>query len=162
MLHASAVAVDGLAYLFTAPSGTGTSTHTAQWLQLFQGRASIINDDKPALRWIGGQLCACGTPFSGKTAQSRNICLPAAGICILERGQDNRIQAVTARQAIPVLYEQTIHTLRAQDMERLLAMLQSAAEAVPLYRMQCTIGVEAAQTAYAAMSQNGQRKKTEV
>ena len=162
MLHASAVAVDGRAYLFTAPSGTGKSTHTAQWLQLFQGRAAIINDDKPALRWIGGQLCACGTPFSGKTAQSRNICLPAAGICILERGQANRIQAVTARQAIPVLYEQTIHTLRAQDMERLLAMLQSAAEAVPLYRMQCTIGVEAAQTAYAAMSQNGQQRKTEV
>jgi hypothetical protein len=162
MLHSSAVAVDDRAYLFTAPSGTGKSTHTSQWLQLFQNRALIINDDKPALRWIDKQLCACGTPFSGKTAQSRNVCIPVAGICILERGKTNQIKSITAKQAIPILYEQTIHSLRAQKMEQLLAMLQSVVEAIPLYRMRCTIGVEAARTAYEGMSQSGQRRKTEV
>ena len=32
LLHASAVVVDDRAYLFTANSGTGKSTHTALWL----------------------------------------------------------------------------------------------------------------------------------
>lgn len=50
MIHASAVAVDGKAYLFSAPCGTGKSTHTKQWQKYFGAeRAVIINDDKPVL-----------------------------------------------------------------------------------------------------------------
>lgn len=51
MLHASAVAADGEAYLFSAPSGTGKSTHTALWQELLgKDKVLIINDDKPAIR----------------------------------------------------------------------------------------------------------------
>ena len=39
LLHASAVVVDGEAYLFTAPSGTGKSTHTGLWLEYFKDKA---------------------------------------------------------------------------------------------------------------------------
>ena len=49
VLHASAVAVDGNAYLFSARSGTGKSTHTSLWLDHFKDRALIINDDKPCI-----------------------------------------------------------------------------------------------------------------
>lgn len=152
MLHASAVALDGRAYLFTAHSGTGKSTHTAQWLKLFGERAAILNDDKPALRWIGGQLCACGTPFSGKTPLSQNRCVPVGGICLLERGSQNRIWRISPREAVAFLFDQTIHSLYQQDMERLLGVLQSVLEAAPLYRMQCTIGTDAARTAHQAMA----------
>ena len=58
LLHASAVMVDGKAYLFTAPSGTGKSTHTRLWLQQFGERAAILNDDKPALRFENGKWYA--------------------------------------------------------------------------------------------------------
>ena len=54
MLHASAVAFDDEAYLFAAPSGTGKSTHTQKWTEVFDG-AEIINDDKPAVRKIDGK-----------------------------------------------------------------------------------------------------------
>ena len=50
LFHCSAVAVDGKAYLFTAASGTGKSTHTRMWRQHFGGRAVMVNDDKPILR----------------------------------------------------------------------------------------------------------------
>lgn len=57
-LHASAVALDGAAYLFSADSGTGKSTHTGLWMDCFgQERAQIINDDKPAV--IQGQYLLC-------------------------------------------------------------------------------------------------------
>ena len=54
MLHSSAVVVDGRAYLFTASSGTGKSTHTKLWLELFGEKAYILNDDKPAVRLEDG------------------------------------------------------------------------------------------------------------
>ena len=50
MLHSSGVVVDGYAYLFSANSGTGKSTHTGLWLEHFKDKAYIINDDKPVLK----------------------------------------------------------------------------------------------------------------
>ena len=56
MLHASAVEVDGKAYLFSASSGTGKSTHTKLWQEYFgYDKALIINDDKPALKFEAGK-----------------------------------------------------------------------------------------------------------
>ena len=50
LMHGSVVAVDGVAYLFTAKSGTGKSTHTKFWRELFGERAVMVNDDKPLLK----------------------------------------------------------------------------------------------------------------
>lgn len=48
--HSSALMFDGKAYIFSAPSGTGKSTHTALWQRHFGGRVQMINDDKPIIR----------------------------------------------------------------------------------------------------------------
>ena len=66
LLHSSCVVVDGVAYAFSADSGTGKSTHTALWLKHFGDRAYMLNDDKPAIRLVGDRVYACGTPWSGK------------------------------------------------------------------------------------------------
>lgn len=63
MVHSSCVVVDGRAYLFSAPSGTGKSTHTALWLKKLGDRAFILNDDKPAVRYEDGTFYAYGTPW---------------------------------------------------------------------------------------------------
>ena len=81
-LHASAIEVDGCAYLFSGPSGVGKSTHTGLW-QSFLPQACIINDDKPALRRIDGTWYAYGTPGCGKDGINQNKKLPLAGICFL-------------------------------------------------------------------------------
>ena len=62
LLHASAVALDNYAYLFSAPCGTGKSTHVDLWIKKFGERAFIINDDKPAIRIINNTIYAFGTP----------------------------------------------------------------------------------------------------
>lgn len=41
LFHGSAVAVDGIGYLFTAKSGTGKSTHTRLWREYFGDRGHI-------------------------------------------------------------------------------------------------------------------------
>ena len=76
MLHSSAVVMDGRAYLFSAPSGTGKSTHTQLWLDVFGEKAGILNDDKPALRRIDGKWYAYGTPWCGKEHWGCNASTP--------------------------------------------------------------------------------------
>ena len=77
MLHASAVVVDGYAYLFSGPCGIGKSTHTALYKDAFP-EAVIINDDKPALRCMDGVWYAFGTPWCGKDGINVNMSAPLA------------------------------------------------------------------------------------
>ena len=66
LMHAAVVAVDGVAYIFTAPSGTGKTTHTMLWKKHFGDRAVIVNGDKPLIRLQGGKVYVCSTPWKGK------------------------------------------------------------------------------------------------
>lgn len=50
LVHSSAIVCGSKAYLFSADSGVGKSTHTRLWLQAFGGEVHIMNDDKPVLR----------------------------------------------------------------------------------------------------------------
>ena len=152
MLHSSAVEVDGKAYLFTAPSGTGKSTHTGLWLQLFGEKARIINDDKPAIRIIDEVAYAYGTPWSGKSDLNINVAVPVQGICVLERSETNFIESLDEGTAVFSVLNQTIRPRNPEYMNNLLTILDKVIGSVPVWRMGCNISVEAAQTAYNAMS----------
>ena len=65
LFHGSVVAVDGQAYLFTAKSGTGKSTHTSLWRQVFGNRAVMVNDDKPFLGIQEDSVVVYGSPWNG-------------------------------------------------------------------------------------------------
>ncbi len=152
MLHASAVTVDDRAYLFSAKSGTGKSTHTKQWQKLFGShRAEILNDDKPALRRTEDGWFAYGTPFSGKTDENQNKKVRLQGICMLERGVENHIERMDAACAIPLLMRQTILPRNEEMAGNLMQMLDWLLREAPVWRMQCNISTEAAAMAYHAM-----------
>ena len=119
LLHSSCVVVDGVAYAFSADSGTGKSTHTQLWLKHFGDRAYILNDDKPAIREIDGKIYACGTPWSGKYDYSVPKVVPLAGICFLERSEDNWIKPAETSKAIFNIFSQTIRKLGTNAMEDL-------------------------------------------
>ena len=151
-MHASAVVVDGKAYLFSAESGTGKSTHTGLWLKQFGSRAFLLNDDKPALRRIDGKWYAFGTPWSGKNDISVNAGVLLGGIAMLERGETNMIQPYTGKDAIFEIFVQTNRPKAAQYRVRLLEMLDSLMQQVPVWKLKCNMEPEAAIVAYEAMS----------
>ena len=151
-LHASAVEVDGKAYLFSAPSGTGKSTHTRLWQQIFGERACVFNDDKPALRYLDGKWYAYGTPWCGKDGINVNRKVPLAGICFLKQAPHNRIRSLTAKEAIPKLMTQTIRGFRNQ--ERLLLLLSHMdylMQSIPVFELENRPELEAAQLSYETM-----------
>lgn len=151
MLHSSCIAVDGEAYLFSAPCGTGKSTHTTLWKKYFGDRAVYVNDDKPALCVRDGKVLACGTPFSGKTDLNTNICVPARGICILERGEKNEIHRISAKEALPRFMNQTFRPFDAAGMEKTLALLDILFSSIPVYELHCDMSEDAVLTSYNGM-----------
>ena len=151
MLHASGVVKNGYAYLFSANPGTGKSTHTSLWLKAFGDEAFIINDDKPALRIIDGEVYVYGTPFSGKTDLNVNTRAKLGGICFLERSEENWIKPITGAQAIMLTLRQTLHKLDGEQMQKMLELLDKILSVAPLYRMGCNISTDAAVLAYNTM-----------
>lgn len=154
LIHASAVVMDGYAYLFSAPCGTGKSTHTNLWRQAFgHERVQMLNDDKPAIRRENGRWYAYGTPWSGKTDQNINMRVPLGGVCILARGEINEITPFGGSAAIFALLEQTARPPMASARARLLELLDSLLTEIPVWKLRCTPTVEAAHIAQSAMAQ---------
>ncbi len=159
LLHASAVVMDGYAYLFSAPCGTGKSTHTRLWVQHFgPEQARILNDDKPALRREEGRWYAYGTPWSGKTSQNLNLRVPLGGVCILTRGEENSICPIEGREAIFALLEQTARPADAVSRGQLLTLVGQLLEEIPVWHMVCRPDREAAAMSQAAMSGEAGRR----
>ena len=152
LFHGSVVAVDGQAYLFTAKSGTGKSTHTRLWREVFGSRAVMVNDDKPFLRVTPDGVIACGSPWMGKHGLGQNISLPLKAICILQRGQENRITPITAQQALPMLFQQSQRPARSENMPKYMDLIDQLAARVDLYKMACNMDPEAARVAFRTMS----------
>jgi hypothetical protein len=88
LFHGSAIAVDGVGYLFTAKSGTGKSTRARLWRELLGARAVMVNDDKPLLRVTEAGVTVCGTPWDGKHRLSNPIAVPLGALCLLARAAE--------------------------------------------------------------------------
>ena len=152
VLHASAVEYDGNAYLFSADSGTGKSTHTSLWLKAFDGSV-ILNDDKPALRLIDNTFYAYGTPWSGKTDLNVNHKVPLKAICFIERDKENSIERITSPiEILQLILSQTLRRAGSDKTGALLSLLDKLIATVPFYRLRCLPNEDAAKLAYEAMS----------
>ncbi len=151
LFHGSAIAVDGIGYLFTAKSGTGKSTHTRLWREKFGERAVMVNDDKPLIRITEQGAAVCGTPWDGKHRLSTNISVPLKAICILERSAENHMEEITAKQAYNMLVQQVHKPKEPQKLIKTLQLIDRLTEKVQLYRLGCNMDISAAETAYKAM-----------
>ncbi len=152
LFHGSVVAVDGEGYLFTAKSGTGKSTHTRLWRELFGERAVMVNDDKPFLCVTQDGVMVYGSPWNGKHGLGCNICVPLKAICILGRGEHNVIQKVPAADAVPMLLQQSNRPMQPGLLAKYMDILDRIAQKAGFYRLACTVDRKAAIIAYEAMS----------
>lgn len=151
LMHCAAICVDNEAYLFTALSGTGKTTHISLWKKKFGQRCIIINGDKPILRIRDGKFYACGTPWRGKENYGHNINVPIKAICILNRGEKNEIKKIAPHEAISTVLTQTLRTNDMKEMEKMLSITDKLLSAVPFYSLHCNMESEAADVAYEGM-----------
>lgn len=151
LFHGSAVAVDGWGYLFAARSGTGKSTHARLWQQLLGDRLVYVNDDKPLVRITDQAALVYGTPYDGKHHLSSNIAVPLRALCLLQRGAENSIRPIGAREAFPRLMQQVYCPKDREAFARTMELIQELTRQVRFYELSCNMDLEAAQVAFQAM-----------
>jgi len=149
-LHSSAVILEGKAYLFTAPSGTGKSTHTEKWQRLFG--ATCLNDDKPAIRLVNGVWMAYGTPWSGKHDLSVPEGVPIGGIAFVFRSEENKIFPMEPAKAVTHLSGQSLWYLTREMLVKQLGLMDKLIRMVPVWELHCRNDDEAAYISHAAMT----------
>ena len=118
LLHSAAASYKGQAVLFSAPSGTGKSTHTSLWKEYYPEDVILFNDDTPILLKKNDTLYASGTPWSGKTEINKNVILPLKAIVCLKQGNENSIRRLTTIEAVIKLLNETRKPVFENLMEK--------------------------------------------
>ena len=100
------MAIDGFGYAYSAPSGTGKSTHTRMLREVYGSRVVPVNDDKPFVKV--GELAAYGfgSPWDGKEQLSSNISVMLHGLCFIHRAEVNEIHPIEPFDAFMHLMQQ--------------------------------------------------------
>lgn len=144
-VHASAVQLDGYAFLFMGRSGTGKSTHADLWRAHFPD-CELINDDNPILKIEKEQVWIYGSPWSGKRHCYRNVKYPVKGIVRLRQSPHNLFCEKNGVDAFLQLLPGV--SVIKQDKERYNALcgtLVRISTLVSVGMMECLPNQEAAQ-----------------
>lgn len=147
-MHGSAIRMNGKAYIFIAPSGTGKSTHTRLWKEWFGEEVTIINDDKPFLAFQNDKVYLCGTPWRGKHNIGRNMTVELTGICILSRGEQNKIYPVDGADALRDIAQQCCLHRYKDNILLALDLIDRLLRLIPVYRLFCTPTLDAVEICY--------------
>ncbi len=147
VFHGAAIEYEGNAYLFTAPSGTGKSTHIRLWRKHLGEAVKIVNGDKPILRLTDRGVLVCSTPWAGKERWHRNCCVPLKAICYLERGTVDCIRPVQPQQLVTHFLHQVYLPQDGEAFDKTLRLLNAMTEMVDLFHLQCTMERSAVITA---------------
>jgi hypothetical protein len=133
LLHAASVIREGRAFLFSGVSGAGKTTIS----RLAPPDVILLTDEVSYVRREATDYHACGTPFAGELARvGTNCSAPIATLFLLEKGGENKIEAVSAAEAARGLLRNMLFF--AEDAEMVEMIFRSACEfvdRVPVQRL---------------------------
>ncbi len=146
-LHCSCLEYEDEAYIFTAKSGTGKSTHARLWREVFADKVTMINDDKPIIRYIDNKFYIYGTPWNGKHHLSNNIKSEIKAIYYLYQGEENKATKSDPVSSVTKILSQTVLPDDKESMLHLLDMVEKLVSTTPVLDLHCTISHDAVHTA---------------
>jgi hypothetical protein len=131
VLHASALADAGGAYVFTGHSGAGKSTIAGLAESL---GAQVLSDDRTILACDGHRAVAWGTPWHGSYRRGSPACAPVRAIFLLCRAAQDDVRPIGAarlfKEMLVRLVQPTVDRgeLRAavETAERIAAVVRGA------------------------------------
>lgn len=151
LFHGSSIEYEGKAYVFTAPSGTGKSTHASLLKKLLGDKLRYINDDKPIFRVIDNKVYVCGSPWNGKHGLGSNISAPLKAVCIIKRDKQNKIEQIQPNTALKFLFEQSLAFQDEESANKVLDVLFLVLSQAKFYVLHCNKDLDAARCSYEGM-----------
>lgn len=98
VIHSSSIRYRNMAFLFSAPSGTGKTTHTTLWRTLYS--TPILNGDIAACCIEDGIPIMYGLPWCGTSDDYLNVRERLGGIVFLSRGQKNEVTKLPHTESV--------------------------------------------------------------
>lgn len=135
LLHGSAILVDGEVVIFTAPSGTGKSTHIYKWVLKHPG-VKIINADKPYIHIdkASDARIVYGSPWAGKESIYTNTSARLRAIVLMNRSDsNNEMNEITFAEAFPFLFHQVYWPDDIDLQRKTIDLLRCLANGVSYY-----------------------------
>jgi hypothetical protein len=135
-IHASFIAANNKAILFSAPCGTGKSTQADLWKKY--RNAEIINGDKAGILIENG-IHACGVPFCGTSGICENKIISLGAIVLLSQNKTNVIKRLNGAEAFQAVMK-NIYLDFIAPYERLKCtdLIIKLVSDVPVYHLACT------------------------
>lgn len=152
LLHAATVKVGDRAYAFSAPSGTGKSTHIRLWRKYFGDRVAILNGDKPLVAEKNGEIIAYGTPWCGKEGWNSNDKAPLGALCFIERAETPSIRRLSLEEAVTRVFGQLLKPTHEEGVRAVLRLTDTLLRSVPLYLLSCDISEAAARLSFETLT----------
>lgn len=143
-IHSSSIAYNNMGVLFSAPSGTGKSTHTGLWQQNHP-ETVIINDDLPLIS-VGDEVKICGTCWCGTSGVNNNVTVPLKAVVFLRRGEVNKITRLDALNSLRFLIDEIFKSPVTDVAGLQFDLIGKILEKVPAYLLECNISAEAVET----------------
>ena len=152
LFHAAIISHAGQGFAFTAKSGTGKSTHIAQWMRALGERVTVVNGDKPILRWQSGEgagnkdasgsFIAYGTPYNGKENWGLNTSVPLCAVCFIERCEQGEADHLTRLnddgEIVSRIMNQILMPKDPLLAARQLSLLDKLLTSVAFFVLRCT------------------------
>lgn len=148
-IHSSCIVNLDKAVLFLGESGTGKSTHTSLWLQHIPG-SSLLNDDSPIVRCIGGTLWVYGSPWSGKTPCYKPLRYELKGCVRLSQAPENSIHKLSVLHSYAALHPSFPPQFAYDNnlYDYISKLIEKVIQAVPVYHLACLPNRDAASLSY--------------
>ncbi len=141
----AAAAAESQAAAAAGPQATGAPlAKTASPVAAPAGSAAPMATASP--------ITAYGTPWSGKEGWQANTSAPLAGLCLLERGDEDGCERVDAQEALAGALRQVYMPRDPESAFLTLGFLDTLLDKVPVYRLRCTMAQSAVRASFEAMT----------
>lgn len=158
VFHGAAISYKDRGYLFTAPSGTGKSTHILLWRKYIGKSVDIINGDKPIIKATKDGIFVCSTPWAGKEGWQKNRILPLSCLTFLERSKEPFISQKLPKNCLKKIMNQAYMPKNPQNLGRTLELIDRLLSRVPIYALGCDISESSVKVAFEAMTKEEYKK----
>lgn len=149
VMHSAVFDVEGAGVALCAHSGVGKTTHLTRWKSFLGERMTVVNGDKPIIRFIDGVPFAFGTPWNGKENLGGNTKTPIKHICFIERATDNFVEKIGKTDVVERILNQVyIPLTNPLATAKTLELVDRLLESTELWIIHCNMDSDAGEIAY--------------